>query len=313
MKTTNRYLTFALITQLIFVFIYGLSTQSSNDISAKKFIDINFDLVDELSIQAEDTLIEIRKVNDIWVLPEHDQLNVADTKIDALFADLKELSVQWPVATTKNATERFEVASDNAQKIIRFKQGDKVLKTVYLGTSPGRGKVHARIDGEDIFAIDLAPHQISADVNEWFNKQLLSITQDIDYVKTSEFELKLEGDAWSLANMDNDMPPDSQAINTWVKRFNQLEVNQLIAPEQAQKITIQDPVFTVNLRSQDKAYDFAFYKSEDKTFIKLFGEPRLFSMLDYQSNDIIEVSTDKFQKKKAQEATSDQTTNDTHK
>ena len=64
----------------------------------------------------------------------------------------------WPVANTASTRERFEVTEENHQRHIVAKAGDDTVADIYLGTSPGYRKTHARRTGED---------EIGCTTNRW--------------------------------------------------------------------------------------------------------------------------------------------------
>ncbi len=60
---------------------------------------------------------------------------------------------------------------------------DKVVGDLYLGTSPGFKKVHARrADSDDIYAITFANYEATARTDDWLDKALLKPTGDVTAV-----------------------------------------------------------------------------------------------------------------------------------
>ena len=57
--------------------------------------------------------------------------------------------------------------------------GGNILATLFAGTSPGFGKVHARLLGEeDVFSVKLSNYEIASGVDDWLDKRLLAVDRD---------------------------------------------------------------------------------------------------------------------------------------
>ena len=300
MNKINRYLTIAIVAQLLLVLIFFISSTGSKKAAKAPFLNIDFTVIDAIDIVSDGRQITLKKDGEHWSAIENQGLASPKGTISNLLEELKKLEVNWPVATTPSAAERFEVSSENAQKIVKFKQGSNLLTTLYLGSSPGLRKVHARIDGSnDIYAVEFASHRFSSDSNEWFDKSLLKIDTQITAIKTEKFELQLDqkdNATWILNSLPEGKVSDDTAINAWVEQVRNLEVNKLIRPEVAEKITIQNPALTMNIDTKTESINYAFYTSNEETFIKVFGDTKLFSILDYQAKPILDANAEQFTK-----------------
>lgn len=302
MNTINRYLTAAIVVQLICVLIFFISSNRSQHIEPSTFFDITLNDINIIEIRGDNKDITLIKKDNVWSAEQNQKLPAPTDKVTSLLHDLKNLRVQWPVATTQSAAERFDVSEHNANKTVVFKKGKEVLGTLYLGTSPGLRKVHARMAGDNnIYAVEFASYRLSTDNNEWFDKSLLKATGEIQSVKTPSFELT-KADNWTVkpqANQETETETetyDSQAISRWVDKLKNIEVNKLIHPAEAEAIIIQDPILTINVTAKPNTIDYAFYKEEDEFYIKAFGDKPLFNILSYQAQPIVDATLDMFLK-----------------
>ncbi len=128
----------------------------------------------------------------------------------------------WPVATSAGARERFEVEDDAFQRRVQLTLAEADPVTLYLGTSPGFRRVHARREGEDaIYSIDFGVHQLPTDLDDWLDKGLLQSSglEGIVFDDGRRLQLDAEG-AWRL----DDAATDAEAVMGFVERIEGLTV-----------------------------------------------------------------------------------------
>ena len=118
--------------------------------------------------------IQLDKAGKQWKLHDYYQLPVNPQKIASLLDKLETTRLGWPVATSSSSLKRFEVSDDRFQKKISFQLGDKVLETIYLGTSPGFRQLHVRPDdSDDVYAVKLNSYDFPTEAGQWLDKKLL--------------------------------------------------------------------------------------------------------------------------------------------
>ena len=60
---------------------------------------------------------------------------------------------------------------DSYQRRVQVLTGDETLADVYLGTSPGYRRVHARrADADDVYSIEFSNFEAGTDVSSWLKK-----------------------------------------------------------------------------------------------------------------------------------------------
>lgn len=102
-----------------------------------------------------------------------------DDKVNDLLDKLAELAAPWPVATSADSAERFAVTEDNHQRRLVLEDAEDVVADVFLGTSPGYRRVHARVAGEDeVYSIDFSNYEAPTDADQWLDKGLLAASGD---------------------------------------------------------------------------------------------------------------------------------------
>ncbi|TVZ39543.1 uncharacterized protein DUF4340 [Alteromonadaceae bacterium 2753L.S.0a.02] len=300
MNKAIKFLALLLVAQV--AVILGLNVGTANPESSQpKLLLQGIDKIDTLKLSdsdGESTLL--KKEGDAWVMPDYGNLNVTEGKVDELLEKLRGAKVMWPVATTDAAAKRFEVSAENAQKILSFESDGKVVTQLYLGTSPSYRRLHARVDdSKDIFVIELAHHELPATSAEWLDKTLLQVEGDILGVKTDSFEV-------SRAAADDDSPwtlqpapkgeVDGEAVAKWTKRFNNLIVSKLVPDDAVEAIIVQNPVSNVHVTSSNGEADYAFYRHDEKIYVKKFGETHVFEIAGYQANPLLDANSEGFLK-----------------
>ncbi len=148
-----------------------------------------------LGIATADDQVRLSRSDDGWQL--EDGLPADSGKVGEVLEKLAKVSAAWPVATSAASAERFEVTEENFQRrLVIASEGDETA-TLYLGSSPGYRRVHARADGADeVYSIDFSNYEAPADADHWLDKQLLRPSGDVVSVRKEDaWQLRLAGDA----------------------------------------------------------------------------------------------------------------------
>ncbi|MCX8004035.1 MAG: DUF4340 domain-containing protein, partial [Burkholderiaceae bacterium] len=118
--------------------------------------------------------IELAKRDGQWRLPGYFDAPADAAKVDELLKRVREARRGLPVATSREALARFRVAEDAYERRITLMQGEKTISTVYLGTSSGARKAHARTGTDEaVYAVALAPFEVRLSAGEWLDAHLM--------------------------------------------------------------------------------------------------------------------------------------------
>ena len=195
-----------------------------------------------------------------WMI-EADALPAAASVVDRLL-DALAVPTGFPVARSENARERFEVAAGSFQRRITFVDrsdgsdaGEAAAKdaaTVYLGTSPGMRRVHARRgDSAAIMAISLNTFDVPATVDGWLDPNLLSMNA-IEQVAVAGGEWKKEGNTWTTTDdgaIENPAAPD--ALAALEGALANLRITGVLADKTRPQMSAQGAIdFTIGRASQ---------------------------------------------------------------
>ena len=209
-----------LAAQLVIIAGLLLASGVGSEAGASQLLAFDAANVTKLSVSGEDQTVSLARDGDSWRL--EDGLPADGGKISELLADLSDLDAPWPVATSDDSAERFEVTEDNHQRRLLIEDEDGPLADLLLGTSPGYRRVHARVSGEsEVYSIDFANYEAPTDADQWLDKTLLAAKGEVS-------SIALEG-AWQLARQDggwliDGAPADGDAADDLVRRFTGLRV-----------------------------------------------------------------------------------------
>jgi len=228
-------------------------------------VTFDFAIVDELRIaggqEQEDGLIELflnDENSDAWAMPGG--LPVDASRIESLSEVLERDRWTWPVASTSDAAKRFEVTDENFQRRLQLLAGEDEIATLYLGTSPGFRRIHAReADSEKIYAIKLAAYDLPLKQDDWLDKSLIEAPAGIEAMgRPGLWEAELDGEGeWTLP--DSSLAAKRSELASMATRFETLRVIGVSeeAPDRAPDLSFEITAAGVNVR-----YDF--YRPEEE-------------------------------------------------
>ena len=221
---------------------YSLSRQlwdmSAGDAPPPLF-DISARLVDDIHItddQGNEAILQ--KQGKIWTLPELENLPADSERIERVLEAITRGETGWPVANSIPARQRFQVAGYHFRRRIIMAGGHTLLGTVYLGTSPGFRKVHARNDiGDDIYALRLNAFDLPAESEAWLDRRLLQVRAPLS-ILSDGYSLKRKGDAW-LA--DGGSTPDQREIDAMLEALRSIEIQSLAEEDMQRDLAQSQP------------------------------------------------------------------------
>ncbi len=273
-------LTGLLVAQLV---ILALLTLGGDEEGAAVNL-LSFDPVQVTALEIEDVdgnLVNLARVDGEWRLGE---LPADQDKINEVIESLAGGAANWPVATSENSQVRFEVAEDAFQRRIQFDGETGELATLYLGSSPGFRRIHARASGEQaIFSIDFGVHQLPVEASDWLDKQLFQV-ETISSLTFPEGAV-LTGDdeaGWTL----DGQPADPEEATRYVDRIEGLSVLGL--HEDAADTVLGDPV-SVHVEDNEGTHvlSFRFNEAADEYVLESDRLPGRFAVASYIVEQIL--------------------------
>jgi hypothetical protein len=190
------------------------------------------DKIDELRIGDEfDNEAILKRSDKHWLLPDLQNLPADPSKVDTLLQSITGQAGSWPIAHSAAARQRFQVADYYYQRRITLRSAGEKLATVFLGTSPGFRKVHARNELQDaIFSISLNTFEAPAVSADWLEPRLLQVRAPLR-IDADLYNIYFENGVWRSGTGGT---PNEQELETLITALKTLQVDG-VADEDLQR------------------------------------------------------------------------------
>ena len=255
-----------LVVQLLIAgWIFWPQQQTLQNDAQTSVVSIDADSIQRLVISDLKNSTVIQRSDSNWVLPEYHYLPAEESKLTALLQQLPSLPQGWPVAQTEAAALRFEVAASNYQRKLEWIAGDEIVATLYLGTSPGFRKVHARrADSNEIYAITFNAFDAPAQQGQWFDQTLLQL-ENIDRVEGLDYALERNATGWQS---DAGTQANVVAVDALINGLESLVASGVVSLETATILreTTAPPTLVAHVGSA--RYEFRLFQIDDTYYIK---------------------------------------------
>jgi hypothetical protein len=235
--------------------------------------------VDEIVIGDEhDSEVRLSKRGERWLLPELGSLPADSERIEELLATLGGEQTGWPVASTVAARQRFQVANYHYQRRLTLMANGEELGVLYLGTSPGFRKVHARRGGQDaIFSINLSVFDIPGESELWLDRRLLQIRTPTRIVADG-YSLTRKGDHW-VSGIGQE--PDSRELEALLGALRSLQVEGVASPDMQRELSGTEARLVLEIQSLSGEFTLEFFSAEGEHFIYSSEYALFFRLSDY--------------------------------
>lgn len=155
-----------------------------------------------------------------WVLSGKGDFPVAPAKFEEFTEKLLEARRSWPVGRTLVAARQLRVTEEDFERRVRFLKGTEVLGDVFLGSSPGFRKVHARLDGDEhTHAIDFNAFDAPPDAGSWYDTEVLkTAVEDIARIDLGVYALKAGDGGFQVEGLRENEETDAGPVKELVER-----------------------------------------------------------------------------------------------
>ncbi len=223
----------------------------------------------------------ISKRGRYWALPELDGLPANAERVEALLQALTDTEPGWVVARSGAARQRLQVASYRFRRKITLSAQGRELGAVYLGTSPGFRKLHARRAGDDaIYSIFLNRHELPSRAGEWVSPDLLQVRAPLR-ISADGYSLQWHSGEWRLGSGKQ---PAEEVVQALLAALRQLRVEGIASEESAAELQPSRADMLLEVESLTGTASLEFYRQGDEHFLRSSQYPRLFriSAYDYE-------------------------------
>lgn len=235
--------------------------------------------VDEVVIGDEhDNEVRLLKRGERWLLPELESLPADSARVEKLLTTLAGEQTGWPIASTVAARQRFQVANYHYQRRLTLMANGEELAILYLGTSPGFRKVHARRDDQDaIFSIGLSVFDIPGEGGDWLDRRLLQIRTPTQIVADG-YSLMRKGDHW-VSGIGG--VPDSRELDTLLGALRSLQVEGVASADMQRELSVAEARLVLKIQSLTGETTLEFFSIAGDNYIYSSEYALFFRLSEY--------------------------------
>ena len=292
MKSGILILSLVLVAQVVLAVTFNLNRAEHGAFqSQEKLLATDPAAADAVVIEGEEARIRLTRDDGVWRLPESHGFPASGSKVEQVMAELAALQKGWPVATSADAAQRFKVASQAFERKIVFQQGDSEVATLYMGTSPGFRKIHARLEGEnEIYAVPFSAYQAGVEAGDWLDAEFLKLdTQDISAVQLPDVKLQRESDGVDVVDLAADEETVKSEAEGVLRKLAELRVQEVLGNEPDARFRQDEPALSASVTLKDEqtlTYTFSKPQDADYYVVKRSDQPYFLKVAAFTVDDI---------------------------
>ena len=235
--------------------------------------------IDEIFVGDEyDNETLLIKVGERWLLPELEDLPADTAMIDKLLDALTGDEIQWPIADSIAARQRFQVAPYYYQRRIRLLGGDVLQATFFLGSSPGFRKVHVRnADQDAIYNISFNAYEAPGHSGGWLDRKLLQIRTPLR-ITADSYSLSWEEGEWRSGLGRR---PDERELDALLSTLRSLQVDGVADGDQQRDLAEAEAELLLEVESLGGTVRLELFTLGEQHFIHSSEYPLFFTISAY--------------------------------
>jgi hypothetical protein len=306
MKRHNQILAGILVIQIILSVVVFWPRSAATVASEPLFPDLSADDIVALTVtDADDNSIQIKKVGEVWVLPDADDYPAQADKITPLLDKIVGLTTGRLVTRTDASHKRLQVTPDDFVRRIDFETANGTKRTLYLGSSPQYGATHFRVEGqsETYLTSELSTWETKADAASWVDTAYLSVPED-DIIKmtlenangTFTFT-KDDAGIWTMDGLATDETLDEAKVTSLIQRAATVNMIQPLGKEEQAAYGMDQPNALVTLETGDKTVTLRVGAKEpdaNRYTVISSESPYYVRVYEYSVKDFVETTRDDF-------------------
>jgi hypothetical protein len=244
--------------------------------AGNQFVSFNPAEIDRVTVgDGYGNEVVLEKSGGRWTLPALDNMPADAGRVEAVLGELGGGEPQWPIARSASAHERFEVAEQRYQRRLVLATGADPVATVYLGTSPGFRKVHARGAGQDaVFSIELNNFDIPAAPGGWLDPRLLQVRVPVR-IHADLYSLRYEDGRWMTGG---GLEPDETELQILLTALKTLTIGGVAGAEQSQRLAQLEADVIMEVESLAGTVILELLSVEGRYFIRSSEYPMFFEI-----------------------------------
>lgn len=256
----------------------GLMEVLNND----QLVPFNPDLLDEIHI-GDDKGNEavLVKTGNHWILPDLSGLTVNPELIKGLLKNVMRSNTGWPVASSVAARQRFALTDYNFQRRLTLIGGGELLGTIYLGSSPGYRRVHAKNSVQDaIFEISYNSVDASASNSDWLDKRTLQLHSPVS-ISSENYSLHKQNGNW---HSDTGKVPDTRELEALLLALSSVQIDGVATKGMQETLSIAVPEIKLSIEIADKEIEFELFTVGQQHYIHCSDHSMFFTLSSYDFN-----------------------------
>ncbi|MGQ9426546.1 DUF4340 domain-containing protein [Gilvimarinus sp. F26214L] len=274
--------------------------------------------VDHITLQGpESGEVQLVKTEAGWTLPQLEGFPANEQRINQLLDRLNGLETAGAVARSADARKRFKVSDESFERKVVLARGDDDLATLYLGTSPGMRRIHARTGDDDaIYRVELAAYDVPADSDDWQDKTVLQFPKDrVTAIDVNGFTLerfestdsaRSDGEDEASENSGEPGPQwiarsgleggerlDVKAAERLAGLVANLEYSEVLGREAKADYGLEAPVLELNVTREEAEtllYQVGKSPETEEYTLKVSNRPEYFRLPAYRANPLLDAS-----------------------
>jgi hypothetical protein len=288
-----------LAAQLVLAAILNLTGEEYGTFQAEdKLLSFNRQAVSVLRIKDGTDSVELKKQEGKWLLPDSGNFPASQRQVEQLLDKLAALEKGWPVATSRGAAQRFAVHEKQFERELILLSDDDNRTTLYVGSSPGFRKVYVRPgDKDDIFAVEFNTWQVNAKADDWIDKDILMLDDNIvQRIEMRGLILQRQDGKLQVANLEEREQTNVEESRALIKKLAGLRVESLLGTETKPEYRQDAPVLEVRIKREgDEFLNYRFSKPEDAAYyvLKRSDLDYYFKVADHQVVPVMETTREK--------------------
>lgn len=241
-------------------------------------------VIDEIRIQdGHGATTRLTRAANHWRLPEQSGLPADSARIANLLEQLTATDPGWPVAHTLASRQRFQVASYHFRRRIELWAQGEHISTVFLGTSPGFRKVHARNKAKDeIYSISLNLFETSARADQWLDRKLLQVRGPLS-IAGDTYRLERKDGTWQSESGDT---PDPRELDAMLGALRSLQVTGLASEDARDELAFAEASVILEVGSLAGTVTLALYALGDEHYVSSSAFERPFRLSAYSFDQL---------------------------
>ncbi len=263
--------------------------------------------VDRIVIQGSgDARVVLEKKDSSWLLPDYYGAAADRKNVQAFLDKLAGLKKGLPVATTKEAADRFRVSEETFERHITLFSGANQVGELFVGTSPGFRKVHVRLPGSsEVLAVRFASYEAGVRPEDWLDKKILALdSKRIQRMELPAVTLVRKGDTMTVDGLAEEEESIQAEVDKVVDRVATLEVRAILGRENKPEYRQDSPVLTIEVQTDEekkRTYVFSEPEKEGYLVLKVSDNDLYFKVESWQVNPLKDLKREKLVRRRKQD------------